>query len=322
MIMDDSIYDMIKELHTEVTDIMEDASMKRDLLSKVLPHDLAELALYDCSKQSPIQRYDVIIDIDWWYHVVELNSETPAWTPETINSYLFFDTDMWPYYNDNSFFESHLENSIQKWYDILYLDDSKEYKWEDYTNALYLASITWWNMIDVRSIEFDGDNVISEWHVIKKCYTFYPMERIMEDEWWKKLRELYEKWKITIWNWPKNLIPQSKAFWALARNMPDNDVIKKYVPEYSFHKKEWFISKAILSREWVWIWNDADWSVYQKKIEQKVFEIDWKKWYITIWVYINWDGEIMWTYNRFCENAITDSTAYYLPTFNKIQWEN
>ncbi|MDQ7009613.1 MAG: hypothetical protein Q9M94_04965, partial [Candidatus Gracilibacteria bacterium] len=101
--------------------------------------------------------------------------------------------------------------------------------------------------------------------------------------------------------------------------------IKKYVPKYFFKKPNDIktILKPILYREGVGIGNDdflGD-SVFQEYIEQEKFNIncfyDGKvEGYLTLGVYMGEKGYIG-TYNRFCDNKITDELAQMIPMYLK-----
>ncbi len=336
-LIDDNVYEIVWQVHNEVNKIVEFLSKRPQELIKILPQKIVEVITRRPWRISDLQRYDILYWVDWSINIVEVNSETPAWTPETVNTDLFdkyvYKNEEWIYNANVSYCESLLNNL--GWYkdvSVVFSDDSKEAfskTWEDYTNACYLASALRWEVVNVSDIDIQESGLYAYWKKLKNLYSFYPLERFFLDEGWARFRELYLRWEFDIINWPINLISQSKAFRAwiyenielLKIHWIEPEAILKYVPRYSFAKREWTISKPRLYREWVWIGKNLEWSVYQNLIDQKQFSIEtyeWKKdWYITLWIYCS-RSQPIWVYCRFCENKITDYTSYFLPIYNKI----
>lgn len=336
-VIEDDVYETIQSIHNEVNSIIKFLSTKPEHLIQILPRKVVDVIMRRPWKISNLQRYDIIFWLDWSKNIVEVNSETPAWTPETINTDLFdsfvFKKEEWIYNANYWFCETLLKNF--DWYDnvsVVFSDDSQDAfwkTWEDYTNACYLASALKWEVVNVSDIDIQESWLYAYWKRLTNIYSFYPLERYFLDKGWARFRELYIRWEFDIINWPINLISQSKAFWAwiyeniklLEINWIKTDAIQKFVPKYFYDKKPWTISKPRLYREWVWIWKDLEWSVYQELVEQKLYSIEtyeWKKdWYITLWIYCD-STKPIWVYCRFCEEKVTDSSSYFLPIYNKI----
>lgn len=338
------MYDMINYLHKDVTNIVKYLSTNRNEMLKLLPEKIVDIIIKKPWWISQIQRYDIIFDEEGNPKICEVNSETPAWIPETVNTYLFNDyTPSEWIVNSNALFETlcsiWLANQWEKEVDVVFYDDSNSMFnkiWEDYTNALYLSTMynrECWpsRMVGVEDIFVWIDGIYAYEKKIKAIHSFYPLEWYFLDDGWKLFWEHYLNDKFEIVNWPINLISQSKAFWAwVAENLDfleKNNIISSknlfdiFVPKYSFDEKEGSIAKPRLFREGVGIWDpNVDWAVFQEYVEQKTFTIntyEWEKqWYLTFWVYCN-DSWTIWTYCRFCENKITDYTSYFLPIYIK-----
>lgn len=325
---------IINNVHQEVISIITYLCDKKEHLLKILPERMVDVILRRPGNISPLQRYDLLVDTGGRYKIVEVNSETPAWLPEACNSYLFDEfVDTMIMDNANRDFEDKLLAACKKTNlldtDVI-LSDDWDWSWEDITNGSYLSSF--WNhiwysdVLDAAALTFEDNWVYVGKRKIHNIYSFYPLERIFEDEWWDKFRELYTNNKFDLANGPINLISQSKAFRAwifenldlLKSESIDTRCIEMYVPRYYFSKREWTIGKPRLYREWVGIWEDIDDCVYQEYIDQKKFAcltFEWaKEWYITLWVYTSQD-EAIGCYCRFCENKITDYTSYFLPVY-------
>jgi len=235
-----------------------------------------------------------------------------------------------------------------------YFEIKKDVKWkvyfdqeydEDYICNIHMTSFFYEQLskewINVKVWNTNDLEIRKDWiyyenekqHYI--CF-FYPMEWFFTDKWTSEFWELYKKWEFEIVNNPLNLITQSKAIWAYI-----HDNLKKWidmwlskeeiklfldiVPEYRFEitkEEENFVSKPLYFREWVWIDNQEyiELKVFQKRIDQKLIKIntfDWEvAWYLTLWIYM-WEDWYIWTYTRFCDQPVTDFTAYYLTTVIK-----
>lgn len=336
LLTDQEPFRIINHVHQEVVNIMVWLCDKKEHLLKILPEKIADVIVKKPGRISPLQRYDVLVNTQGEYKIVEVNSETPAGIPETCNSYLFdefVELDIMD--NANRDFEDKLLDACKQTQltnvDVILSDDS-DWSWEDVTNAAYLSSF--WSAIwlsgvyDAASLDFKEQWLYYKWKRVQNIHSFYPLEWIFEDDGGEKFRQYYLEWKIDLANGPINLISQSKAFRAwvfenidlLDQEGIDTWWIQQYVPKYYFSKQPWTIAKPRLFREWVWIGEDMDWSVYQEYIEQREFEcltFEWvKKWYLTFWVYTS-QQEPIGCYCRFCEQKITDYTSYFLPVYTK-----
>jgi len=237
-----------------------------------------------------------------------------------------------------------------------YFEIKKDYDWEitfdqqfdeDYICGIHMTSFFYdqlndsginvkiWNTDD---IELREDGLYYEGLKQDYVWSFYPLEWFFTDQGNTDFWKLYKEWKFEIVNNPLNLITQSKAIWAYIHEniknwdymgMSDDEIslFLDIVPEYRFSvwKEEVknYVSKPLYYREWVGI-DNSDYvgtMVYQKRINQAKIDIetfDWTiNWYLTIGLYYGEDWFIG-SYTRFCENAVTDFTAYYLPTV----WED
>jgi len=329
-------------------------SVVRYIFSKINPISYKDLPL------SYFGRYDIIIWEDDTLHIVEINSETPAWLPESSNTDIIFDEVYVKNLIDtNKELEQNLYKSIfpkleeikksdKKNFLVCFWDDHNEFgDGEDMINTLYMTDffvrnlpdkiVKMWNIADC---ETKSDWIYFEWQKQDFLYSFYPMEWYFTDRWGDTFWSAYMSWNFEIINNPLNLITQSKAFWPyLFETIQKQEnwdigqifspkeiqVIKEYIPKYYFQKPSFFsfkktINKPLFYREWVGIWDSSFiWKqVYQDFIKQKKINFDtfeWmKQWYLTIWLYFgeNW---YIWTYNRFCENKITDHSAYFVPMY-------
>lgn len=335
LIMWEHVLDIINTLHAWTNRIVQYLLEHPQELYKILHPKIVEVIKKKPGEISPHQRRDLLVDINGNLKVVEVNSETPAWLPESLNSYLFDPYVQLP--NANEKMRDNITRTFKRlWYkdvDVVFSDDSV---WmfhrvgEDYTNAWYLATFRKWRMINAGDI-YLTDHIIEAYDKpIKRIHTFYPLEWFFLDEGSNAFWDLYLKWEFALVNWPINLITQSKAFRArcwenldIVESCMDINVFKCFVPRYTFHKRDYAISKPRLFREGVGIGKNLEWSVYQDYITQKQFKcktFEWvKEWYLTVWVYTN-QTEVTWVYTRFCESKITDYTAYFLPTY--LQNEN
>lgn len=309
-IVDSTPYTIVQSIHDEVNKIVKYVVDKPNHLEKIVDKKIATVILDRPWQISQRQRYDIIIWDDNSYNIVEVNSETPAWMPEYLCQSLFgIEVDEL----------NHFDVPSDTY--VLFADDW----WEDLINASFIAWQMWckW-IIWIDDLIIEDDWIYAYWEKINNLYSFYPLERLFADEWGDKFWELYLNKSFDVINWPVNLITQSKAFWArvfenkdeLESQWINTYIFEQFVPHYSFEEKEWYISKPRLFREWVWIWENIEWSVYQRMVDQKKFyfeSYEWDKtWYITLWIYTS-KTNVVWTYCRICENNITDYTSYYLP---------
>lgn len=199
-------------------------------------------------------RYDLLLDNDNNVKIVEINSETPAWLPEsftisewiTPNIELFTKSNL--YSDPNMCIEWELSKSLNKLYDkigkecenktisvIYWTEETENFKidetFEDNVNMYFMTDSlkynidTKWINADVRMTPAQNVKVKDDWLYIynsnleefKKAdyiWTFYPMEWFFTDKWWDEFWDLYMNWKFDIINSPLNLITQNKAFWA------------------------------------------------------------------------------------------------------------
>lgn len=306
-------------------------------------------------KWSFFWRYDFVIDNKFWFKLVELNSLVPAWLPESLFS-LNFDIiikkNSRDYFekieNLNKYFFLNMKNSFSqlftklsksKWKNliILYTDDQF---WEDYSNSIYMKNFFYNNLrnykininiSDIENIEIRDDWIYFENIKQNYIWSFYPIERYFCDRWNKYFWNNFKNNNFDILNWVINLVTQSKSFWAyIFENINNNKIwlsefekriIKKYIPNYYFDKsKIKTISKPVLYREWVWIWDENFcWmKVFQKMVNQKKIEIQdkniLKNWFLTLWLYF-WTNWYIWTFSRYCENFISDYNSYFIPSY-------
>ena len=331
LILEKQLFKDINYFHKYILEIQKYLSKDLEILEKILPKKIAKIVYQKPWKISDFQRYDLLIKKNWDYKIIELNSETPAWLPESSCNDLFVENEKnFKSTNENIFSNSKNSNVAS----IVFYDD----QWEDFINAYFQASrFELSEIINISNLELENDWVFFDWRKIKKIYSFYPLEWIFADKGWEKFWQLYLDWHFDLINWPINLITQSKKFWAyiceneekifgfletkISKKQLSKFIFlaKKFLPKSSFRKKDWFLPKPSLEREGNNIWNPkAKNIVYQEYIEQKNFFVktfEWeKKWYITLWIYCN-QKKAIWTYNRFCENKITDYTSYYLPAY-------
>ena len=336
IVLEKNLFEKMSHFHQAITKIQKIISKDLEALKKILPENMANIVFQKPWNISDFQRYDLLIDENWDYKVIELNSETPAGFPEASCNDLF----RWKNFSlddSNKNLYENIKNSNSVW--VIFSDDEGE----DYINACFQASrFSFSQIINIENLELEEDWIFLDWVKIEKIFSFYPLEWIFADEGWEKFWELYLKGEFELINWPINLITQSKKFWAyICENFEkfekyfdesigdskigdsvrqeNNFLAKNFIPISSFEKKENFLPKPALEREWNNIWNhEAENVVYQQYIEQKKFLIktfEWEKfWYITLWIYCK-QQKAIWTYNRFCENKITDYTSYYLPAY-------
>lgn len=337
---------------------------------------IAKVIEYDYKNKKQLNsyywRYDLLIDTENNVKIIEFNSETPAWFGETLLSTTciynnVYDEQLNNTKDFNSLFEERVWNSlesilstIKKWKTlwILYWSSDweiHEYE-EDYINALHICAFFIRRWIDAHMIFANDLTLCDEWLFhntvkIDHIFTFYPLEWIFEDDTEWLFFDAYLQWKFSIINTTLNLISQNKRFWSYVYEklfytqdvftFEEKEIIQELLPKSSISDFFWSISKAILFREWIWIYFDeqhkkeATWDVvYQEKIQQQEFQLNtfysnkkfenyywtwewWKqKWYITLWIYF-WKDQALWVYTRFSEKQVSDDSCYFLPVFLK-----
>lgn len=289
---------------------------------------MTEVVLHDFARQNAVSpeqlilsylwRYDVLVDSNGSFKIVEINSMTPTGLPEGLNTYVVENLLNKAGYMDlNQRFDYNMYQSLQhRFQDIVKNSDTKKtmlvvfantYEWveniwqEDYVNALYLTEFFKRQLNDygitvklgnITDLETKEDGIYFE--NIKQDYlwSLYPIEWLFIDEWSKAFWDVYIKWYFEIVNNNINLVTQSKAFWAYLFEVIDNPqvnlsqqekgLIHKYIPPYFFYKPEWVdtLSKPLFYREWVGVGEDdfIGLKVYQQKIEQSSFELNTFEW--------------------------------------------
>lgn len=197
-------------------------------------------------------RYDLLLDTENKLKIVEINSETPAWFPESSNNDIIL-RNAWLYhtYKDiNANIFNNIEVSLKRFIEktknnssknflftflpanseTLQVYETKEWyldiKWsydDDYTCSLHMSAMFYdiltkygYNvkMWNITDIEVKEDWLYYLWEKQDFLYSFYPLEWIFEDEWSEDFWNLYKDNKFIIVNNPINLITQSKWIWA------------------------------------------------------------------------------------------------------------
>lgn len=244
--------------------------------------DIIEVLKYDFLKEykgndirlTHYGRFDLLLDNNNFLKVIEYNSETPAWLPESLFSWecLFSEINLEKqFYNFNDRFEYNLYYSL---YDILIDKNYKEISvlfWkpdfsaevdtyhEDYINSKHIAALLLrclyklWrtdvkvNLLTVDEINISWDAILSPLGVKQDLiWSFYPLEWIFQDwEAGKKFWNIYKNNWFNLINNPLNLISQNKIFWAyLWENIntftqEEQEVIREIIP-YSSYTKDYF----------------------------------------------------------------------------------
>lgn len=189
-------------------------------------------------------RYDLLIDKNNDVKIVEFNSETPAWMPESIHSFDCYTQNLkeWVrenFIDPNQFIEKWIASELEevfkqkqkilivfgKWEEVEEVDVYHE----DYLNALQIAALVKRNFsdkeIEVKVSPIDDIEMREDWiyvfdwfknEMVKQdlIWSFYPLEWIFKDKGWEQFWDLYLNKHFDLVNKPINLITQNKFFWS------------------------------------------------------------------------------------------------------------
>jgi len=264
---------------------------------------------YNDIQLSYFWRYDLLLDKNNNVKIVELNSETPAWMPESMSNIdcvtPFINFKEW-IVDANNMMEENIKQSIYKsilWKNIsndknllivFWAEKSEDGhlndEFEDYTNVKHLTAYLkrQFPEINIKLAAIDDIELKSDWiyyfdsntnSSIKQDYiwSFYPLEWLFIDNGWSDFWELYKNNKFDIINSPLNLITQNKMFWAyIYEDIIGNNILTE---DEEILIKELTPVSSYINKEWFikkpllyreWIWIDDETYIWDAVYQEKI----------------------------------------------------
>lgn len=270
-----------------------------------------------------IWRYDVLVDKNWDYKIIELNANTPWLITDIYHIQDKIKID-WKI-NISKKFQTHVKNVFSKfkwkkiWILLPYSYEDEDYLvCMDYYDLIKKVipekDIVVWDIYEANTI-YD-EKFTLKWEVVDVLLSFFPVEFFLSDpEFLNSFLNIINLWWLEVFNPIESLLLQDKlimsVIWENIKNYSnkEQEIIKKHIPyttrEFQTDENK-FIAKNRFGRIWRDIFdkdfglrleNSSDY-IFQEKINSKTFDKEGD--FMVLWFYTNFKKNlwVIWRKQR------------------------